>query len=315
MDQRLLLSLAVALDYLLGDPLWWPHPVCAIGWVISTYEGLIRCSRLSLKVGGYVLAGLTMLTVLMILTFLLWLARLVHPVVQRLLVVYFLYSSLAAKSLRVAAMKVYRALHEGDLEGARYQLSHIVGRDTQKLDRQGIIKAAVETVAENTIDGVLAPLFFIGLGIMFQVPVQLVYLYKTINTLDSMVGYVHEPYREIGYASAKLDDLVNLIPARVGSLLMLIAGALLGGDLKAGWRIWHRDHRKHKSPNSGHPEAVVAGLLQIQLGGSNTYFGQVVHKPTIGDFTRTPDEEDIRKAIRITYGAQVLGTLCFLVLL
>src|SRR5690606_31611887 len=161
--------------------------------------------------------------------------------------------------------------------------------------------AVIETVAENTVDGVLAPIFYMVLGFYFKAPVQFALAYKVINTMDSMVGYIQAPYTEIGYAAAKLDDIANYIPARMGSILMILGGGLLGLNPKGGFHSLMRDRRNHKSPNSGYPEAAVAGLLKIQLGGSNTYFGQTVHKPTIGDRIRPLDENHIMDAIKIMY--------------
>ncbi len=312
MDKAFII-IVVILDFLLGDPEGMPHPVCGIGKVITTYETLLRRLKwLPLELGGFILAGSTIFTIWTIISLLLKAAALIHPWVHRILVIYFLYTALAAKCLKVEAMKVYQALGEDDLEEARRYLSYIVGRDTQTLDGQGIIRGAVETVAENTIDGVIAPILYMGLGMALGIPVQMTYLYKTINTLDSMVGYMHEPYREIGYASAKLDDIANFIPARSGSLIMLLAGGLVGLDVKSGYRILKRDRRNHKSPNSGHPESVVAGLLNIELGGSSIYFGHVVQKPTMGDGKRSLEDEDILRTIRITYISQVIAALLVL---
>ncbi|MBC7958895.1 MAG: cobalamin biosynthesis protein CobD, partial [Vallitaleaceae bacterium] len=206
-------------------------------------------------------------------------------------------------------MKVYSALKADDLSEGRRFVSYLVGRDTQNLNKEQVTRAAVETAAENTVDGILAPLFFMVIGLIFGVPVQAVFLYKTINTLDSMVGYIQEPYREIGFFSAKTDDVFNYIPARIGSVFMLLGGAFLGYDFKNGKRILIRDRRNHKSPNCAYPESVVAGLLGIQMGGTNQYFNQTLVKPTIGDASRSIEIEDIPASLKIMVASQVVMLL------
>jgi len=223
---------------------------------------------------------------------------------------YLVSTSLAAKTLSVEVHKVKSALMAGNLAEARIQVGYLVGRDTTELTEKEIIRATVETTAENTIDGVLAPLFYMFLGLFMPVfwlnPGVLVMLYKATNTLDSMVGYVQEPYKDFGYASAKFDDLLNIIPARIGSLFMLLGGMVLGLNIKEGYRIYLRDRYNHKSPNSAHPESVVAGLLGIQLGGNNQYFGEILEKPTIGDPINALVPFDIRETVSIMYSSEVL---------
>lgn len=223
---------------------------------------------------------------------------------------YLIVTALAAKTLAIEVQKVMTALMGGDIEVSRVQVGYLVGRDTSELKEKEIIRATVETTAENTIDGVLAPIFYLLLGALIPVPwlnpVMLVMLYKATNTLDSMVGYVQEPYKDFGYASAKFDDLVNFIPARLGSIFMLVAGMFLGYTFNDGCRIFKRDRHNHKSPNSAHPESVVAGLLGIQLGGTNQYFGEILEKPTIGDAKSPLEILDIRETITIMYGSEVV---------
>ena len=198
---------------------------------------------------------------------------------------------------------MYKALKKDDLEGARYAVSMIVGRDTQVLDATGVAKAAVETVAENTSDGVIAPLIYLAIG----GPI-LGFMYKAINTMDSMVGYKNDKYMYFGRCAAKLDDVVNYIPARISALLMIAVSFLPGKayDGKGAWRIWRRDRRKHASPNSAQTEAVCAGSLGVQLAGDASYFGKIVKKPTIGDAHRPVEYEDIKRANGLLYRTAIL---------
>ncbi len=201
-------------------------------------------------------------------------------------------------------MKVYKALKKGDVEAARTAVSMIVGRDTSCLTEEGITKAAVETVAENTSDGVIAPLLFMAVG-----GAPLGFFYKAVNTMDSMVGYHNEKYEYFGRAAARLDDVLNWIPARISGILMVFSSFLLGFDGKGAWRIYWRDKRNHKSPNSAQTEAACAGALGLQLAGDAVYFGRVVKKPTIGDRKRPAEAEDIRRANRMMYLASCLALL------
>jgi len=296
----------VILDYIFGDPHWIPHPIAIIGRIIKGYEILIRKSSIPLRLGGFLLAIGTILTVISLINLILYIAVTIHPVLHLMTTIYFLYTSLAAKCLHIESNKVYNSLKYENIKEARRQLSYLVGRDTSQLSEKEIIRGAVETVSENTIDGVLAPTIYMLVGFLFGMPVQLVFLYKTINTLDSMVGYTNEYYRDIGYSSAKLDDFTNYIPARLGSILMLIAGGLLGYDLKNGFKILMRDRRNHKSPNCGYPESAVAGLLNIEIGGANIYFGEKIYKPTIGDKNKELELRHIKDAIKIMYCSQLI---------
>lgn len=306
MSGALTLLVAVLLDYRIGDPQGWPHPIIAIGRWVKILEKALRKMGLDNRLGGVLLwLGTTGGTVA-VLTAILYGASIIHPYVEAAVTVYFLFASLAATSLKTEVMKVTKALNQGDLAEGRQWLSWLVGRDTAQLTQEEVIKGAVETVAENTIDGVLAPLMFILLGLFFGCPVQMVFLYKAVNTLDSMVGYIQEPYTRMGWFSAMMDDGFNLIPARVGSVLMLMAGGVLGMDLDNGRKVFKRDHGNHKSPNAGWPESVVAGLLNIQLGGTHTYFGEVLEKPTIGDAHRPATAEDIHRTTKIMYMAEFI---------
>lgn len=305
------------LDLLLGDPHGLIHPVQIIGWFITKIkEGLQRliygCSWKEVKekglerkpraelIAGYVLTVLIVIGTFLVIAGILYGAGRIHPWLRFGLETFFIYQILATKSLKTESMKVYCRLKEGDLEGARKEISYLVGRDTQQLDESEVAKADVETIAENTADGVIAPLFFIALG-----GAPLGFAYKAVNTLDSMVAYRNEELLHIGHASAKLDDICNFIPARLAAMMMLLAAAVLRLDVKDAWRIFRRDRFSHLSPNSAQTEAVAAGALHIQLGGTHNYFGKPVEKPTIGDDIRPVEYEDIRRTNRLLYVSAV----------
>ncbi|EOD00745.1 adenosylcobinamide-phosphate synthase CbiB [Caldisalinibacter kiritimatiensis] len=316
MDWIKILLIAIIFDIIIGDPPNWPHPIRYIGSVIKVYEKAIRKQKwFNLKVGGFFLTALTLITVVFIVTLLSEVTKIIHPVFNSIVSIYFTYTALATKCLHVEAKKVYTAVKSDDIKLSRKMLSYIVGRETTNLNYQEIIRGAVETVAENTIDGVLAPMFYFIVGVYIGYPVHMIILYKTINTLDSMVGYIQESYKDIGYASAKLDDIANFIPARVGSILMLLSGFIFRYNVINGAKILIRDRRNHKSPNCGYPESVVAGLLDVQLGGSNTYFGQILYKPTIGDKNKKLTAINIVDSIKIMYGAQCIFILLILLMI
>ncbi len=315
MKEVLILFTAVLIDSIMGDPYWLPHPIIFIGNMIKKYEGIIRRIKfIPLKIGGFILTIGSIITVMIVIFSILFIANIIHPVLKLVIMVYLLYTSLAGRCLHLEGNKVYESLIEKDIEKSRKLLSYLVGRDTSELTLQDITRGIVETIAENTVDGVLAPVFYIIIGFFIGMPVEMAFLYKTINTLDSMVGYKQEPYKDIGYASAKLDDIANYIPARLGSLLMLGAGGILGYDIRRGLKILIRDRRNHKSPNCGYPESAVAGMLNIQLGGTNTYFGERVYKPTIGDDVVPLEPKHIKDTVRIMYGAQVIMITGFLLI-
>jgi len=295
-------------DLILGDPLWLPHPVRGIGSLVSKGEKVCRtfdCRTAS----GQLVCGIVLALVVCFLAFIipfliLFMAYRYHVVLGFVLEVVMCYQILALKSLRRESMKVYYELVKGDLPEARKKLSFIVGRDTENLDQSRVIKATVETVAENLSDGVIAPLFFILLG-----GAPLGFLYKAINTLDSMIGYKNEKYFYFGRFAARLDDVANYLPARISAYLMIAAAYLSGLDGKGARRIYRRDRYKHPSPNSAHPEAACAGALQVQLAGDSYYSGRLVAKPTIGDDIRPVQPEDILKANRLLYVSSFLGLI------
>ncbi|WP_213989707.1 adenosylcobinamide-phosphate synthase CbiB [Sodalis sp. dw_96] len=299
------------LDLWLGDPPHWPHPVRWMGNAISGMQRLIRrcCRRESLLYLGGGVLWLTVVGGTWLISDLLLRLLAFSPWLQWLAEVWLTYTLLATRCLRDAAMAVYQALRADTLEESRRQLSYIVGRDTQHLSRPQIMRAVVETVAENSVDGVIAPLFWLFIG-----GVPLAMAYKAVNTLDSMVGYRTPKYRAIGYVSAKLDDAANWLPARLGWMVLALSAGALRLDGRGAWRIGWRDRHQHKSPNCAWSEATVAGALGVRLGGPNRYFNEWVEKPWIGEETREIHLDDITCAIRLMYlaSAMTLVLLCLL---
>lgn len=302
--------LGFLLDLCFGDPYWMPHPVRLIGRMISWSETVLRRMFPKSRAGEH-LAGAVQTLLIALGCFggslgILWGCFRVHPLFYLAVQAFFCYQILATKALKNESMKVCRKLRGQDLPGARVAVSMIVGRDTQNLDACGIAKATVETVAENTCDGVIAPLFYLALG-----GAPLGFLYKAVNTMDSMVGYQNERYQFFGTAAAKTDDILNWLPARLASFLMIACAKFLGFDRTEAKRVYRRDRRNHKSPNSAHTESVCAGALGIQLGGDAFYFGKLHRKPTIGDPRQPVTCEHIPAANRLLYGTAVGAVLLF----
>lgn len=296
------------IDLLLGDPAWMPHPVVCMGRCISALEKLLR--RIFPKTpkgelaGGVILAAVLPLGTLVFTGLCVWGLGLVHPALSFALQVLWCWQALAAKGLRQESENVRRALVTGTLDDARKAVSRIVGRDTAALSREGVIRAAVETVAENFSDGVVAPLFWMLLG---GAPLALAY--KAVNTMDSMVGYKNDRYLYFGRAAAKLDDAANWLPSRLAALLLVAAAPLTGQNAGRAFAIWRRDRRKHASPNSAQTESAMAGALGVRLAGPASYFGKIHQKPWIGDDTRPIEPEDITRAGRMLYAGSVLALL------
>ncbi|MCL6592854.1 MAG: adenosylcobinamide-phosphate synthase CbiB [Alicyclobacillus sp.] len=296
MNAPWLAALALAWDRLLGDPAWLPHPVVAMGrWIACGERWLLRPQQppwLQRAAGG-LLAGLTALF---------WAALPyagLHglqrwPGVAWVLDALLIWTTVAWKGLADAGRAVLTAFQQGGLAAARDQVGRVVGRDTEHLGESEVVRAAVETLAENIVDGIVAPLFYACLG-----GAPLAWLYRAVNTLDSMVGYKNERYRDFGWASARLDDVLNYLPARMTALLLLLAARCAGLDARAGWQVLRRDARKHPSPNSGWPEAFAAGALGVQLGGWNRYRGVWSHRAELGEARRPLAVADIARTVRL----------------
>ncbi|MBC2253960.1 cobalamin biosynthesis protein [Listeria ivanovii] len=297
------------LDCLLGDPYSWPHPIKAIGNFIQllvTFLRKISESEKWLYVAGGILFVLTVGLTGALSAFLLFISAKVAYWLYVIVFIYLSYTTLAVTCLAKEARKIQRTLTTGDLAAARIQVGMIVGRDTENLSREQISKATIETVAENTADGVIAPLFYLFIG----GPV-LALMYKAVNTLDSMVGYKTEKYRAIGFVSAKMDDIANFIPARLTWLFLVIASFLLKYNSRAAWKIGLRDRKKHTSPNCAYPEGAVAGALDITLGGTHEYFGETVVKPTIGAGASPVTQQQISQTIKLLYTASSCAFILF----
>ena len=290
------------LDALFGDPAWLPHPVVYMGKAISKLETFLR-PRLPKTPQGELLGGAIVAFCLPVGTFLLtglvcWGAARLHPLLGLAVQMFWCGQALAARGLVQESTNVYKELKKPDLPGARKAVSRIVGRDTAELTAEGVTKAAVETVAENASDGVIAPLLYMLIG---GAPLALTY--KAINTMDSMLGYKNEKYLYFGRVPAKLDDVANYIPSRLAGLLWVAAAAFTHNDAKGAWKIWRRDRRRHASPNSAQTESACAGALGVQLAGPAYYFGEYYAKPTIGDALRPIEPEDILRANQMMYVA------------
>ena len=294
------------LDALFGDPAWLPHPVVYMGKAISRLEKFLR-PRLPKTPQGELLGGAIVAFCLPVGTFLLtglvcWGAARLHPLLGLAVQMFWCGQALAARGLVQESTNVYKELKKPDLPGARKAVSRIVGRDTAELTAEGVTKAAVETVAENASDGVIAPLLYMLIG---GAPLALTY--KAINTMDSMLGYKNEKYLYFGRVPAKLDDVANYLPSRLAGLLWVAAAAFTHNDAKGAWKIWRRDRRRHASPNSAQTESACAGALGVQLAGPAYYFGQYYPKLTIGDALRPIEPEDILRANRMMVAESILA--------
>lgn len=305
--------IGMILDWIFGDPVWLYHPVRIIGKWISFLEKILRKfagdqegNEKKLLIAGGILWILVILASAAVPMGILYLAEKLSPCAAFVLECFWCYQLLAARSLGKESKKVYKKLIQDDLSGARLAVSMIVGRDTENLTVEGVTKAAVETVAENTNDGVIAPLIYMLIG----GPI-LGFVYKAVNTMDSMLGYKNEKYLYFGRVAAEMDDVAGFIPARISALLMILASCLLGMDGKNALWIWKRDRRKHASPNAAQTEAVCAGALQVQLAGDAWYFGKKHEKDTIGDPIRNIEPKDILRSEKLMIGTEVLTFLLF----
>lgn len=305
----LIITCAFILDLLFGDPSCLPHPICLIGNMISSLEKIIRKTLKNEFLGGLILS-IIVIGISFFLPFLIiYFANKINFYFGLLIEIYFCFQILATKSLKTESMKVYEPLKNNDIDNARKYLSFIVGRDTQGLDEKAITKATVETIAENTTDGVIAPLFFIAIG-----GAPFGFLYKAINTLDSMIGYKNEKYINFGKFAARLDDVANFIPSRLSAVLMILSSFFIRLNVRNAIKIYLRDRKNHKSPNSAQTESVCAGALDIQLAGDAVYFGKLTKKPTIGDENKEIKPEDIILANKLMYGTVILGALLFILI-
>lgn len=295
------IAVGFILDLIFGDPYALPHPIIYIGKLISF------CDKHFYSKKRAFFRGMLMTTLVCAVSFavsaaVLYLCGQVSVYLAAAVETFWIFQILACRSLCTESMKVYHALKNEGIDSAREKLSYIVGRDTKSLSEEEIIAATVETVAENTTDGVTAPFVYMAIG-----GAPLGFLYKAVNTLDSMVGYRTERYELFGRASARLDDAANFIPSRICALLMIASCGINGLDMRGAWRIFKRDRLNHLSPNSAQTESVIAGALGIQLGGTHDYFGTPVEKPTIGDKHRVLDCEDIKTVNKVMITTAVLS--------
>ena len=293
--------IAVGLDALCGDPRWLPHPVQAIAKLALAIEEPLRRTISNPKYAGIVATIAVVGGTAGCCAALLWIATMIHPLLGDLVAIFILYTTLAARDLSRHARAVEQPLHEGDLPQARQQVAMLVGRDTDQLGEDEITRATVESVAENTVDGVTAPLLFA----LFGGPIFAM-SYKAINTLDSTFGYKNERYLHFGWASARLDDVANFIPARISALLVPVAAKLLKLDAKQAWAIMCRDRHNHPSPNGGQIEAAMAGAMNVRLGGENSYFGKSSFRPYMGEAKQTLCARHIGEVIRLMWVTSAL---------
>lgn len=304
--------IAYIIDIFLGDPKGYPHPVKLIGKMISYFEDKLRKiikNNNDETIAGYFLCGMTVLITFIISKSFLYISRIINPFVEYVVNIILIYTCIATNDLAKSANAVLKALKEGDVDSARSKLSYIVSRDTGNLCQSEIARGTVETVAENISDGIIAPMFYAFIG-----GASLALAYKSASTLDSMVGYKNDKYINIGYASAKLDDILNFIPSRITGILIVIASLFLGYDYKNSFMIFRRDRLKHESPNSAHGEAALAGALDIRLGGLNYYFGKPESKPYLGDGEKDITFENIDDSIRLMYASSAFGLVIFFII-
>ena len=299
------LASAYVLDLLAGDPQWLPHPVRWIGWGVSRVEKLLynpEATPSRHRVSGAALWLIVVAVVICAAMALIGIANLGGRACRDIVLIWLAYTTLATRSLHAESARVAMALRHGDIESARVGLSRIVSRDTANLDAPAILRALVETVSENISDGIVAPLFYLSL---FGPVGALVY--KTINTMDSMLGYMNDRYRYFGWFAARADDIANWVPARLSGWLLVGASACLHMNWRAAIRVMRRDARKMKSPNAGYPEAAAAGALGIRLGGANVYFGLLVEKPLLGDPLSPICPRTYEQMINLMYATSILA--------
>lgn len=294
---------AYILDLILGDPIWLYHPVRVIGKSITFGEKILY-NKKNKKFFGGILAFSIIITTFIISYFI----GKISPIFK----LYFLYTTLATKSLAQEGKKVITILGNGDVERAKKELSYLVSRDTKSMNNNDIIRSILETISENSVDGIIAPMFYAFIGSFFSLSLPFAMTYKAINTLDSMVGYKNDKYIDFGMVSAKIDDIVNFLPARLGGgIIIPISSFILGLDYKNSWKIFFRDRLNHSSPNSGNPESAFAGALGVRFGGKTSYFGKVYDKPTIGDKKNDFKLSQVNSAIKLLYTSSFISLLFF----
>lgn len=301
------LYVGYVLDLIFGDPYFMPHPVRYIGKAINYLEKIFRKifkSDISLKISGFLFTFIIVFATYAFYFLLLKIANEISSLFAFALESFVIYQIFATKCLSDEGKKLYKTLEDDDMTQSRKWISYLVSRDTDNMTKEDIIKATIETISENIIDGIISPLFFIIIG---GAPLGMAY--KAANTLDSMVGYKNEKYYNFGYASAKFDDILNYIPARLSGLLVLMSAFILKMDYKASFKTLIRDRKNHSSPNSAYSEAATAGALKIQLGGKASYFGHVEMKQTMGDYIETPAPKHIKDTIKIMFVSSMLGML------
>ncbi|BHH83146.1 adenosylcobinamide-phosphate synthase CbiB [Desulforhopalus sp. 52FAK] len=309
MDYSFLLIFSLVLDSIFGDPRWYPHPVCGIGWFISKCEVFFRRRISNLRLAGKLIVISVIGATIAIVFSLIYVAQLYSVHLETILAVVLIYMAFSTKDLLVHSTAVYSALlSDNPLENGRKEVGKIVGRDTSELNQEAITRACVETVAENMVDGATAPVFFAILSSFLAPVLPLspigcsalgIFAYKAINTMDSMIGYKNDQYIDLGRAAARLDDLVNFIPARISGVILIISAFVLRFNYRNSAVIYFRDRANHSSPNAAHPEAAVAGALGVRLGGPSIYFGTLVEKPYIGDNLTPINPEHIGQVNRL----------------
>jgi adenosylcobinamide-phosphate synthase len=309
MDLSYQILIAFFLDLAIGDPRGYPHPVRIIGFVAKRLESLTRKRFSNPMIAGAWTTGLIVGGVLICSWDLLWILKDIHPITETVGSIFLIYSCISVRSLYDESRPVFKHLDKGQIDLARKSLANIVGRDTKNLNKREISKATVETIAESTVDGIIAPLFYACLG---GAPLALAY--KAVNTLDSMFGYKNDTYIHFGKVSARLDDAANWLPARMGGLFMAAGATLCGFNGKRSWKTVQRDGANHLSPNAGIPEAAMAGALGIQLGGPSFYSKQQVEKPFIGNLENEIHATDILHSHKIMFTSAILGLIVFIIL-
>lgn len=304
------ITIGFILDLIIGDPQNPYHPIRFIGALCKKLESFFRSRfKNNLKIAGLVTWLVAVFSVYILSSIILWVIGYFSWILATIAAGVMIYFCISTKALKVEGLKVVSFVLKDDIEGARKQLSYIVGRDTMNLDKEAILRAVIETIAENMADGVIAPLLYAGIG-----GAPLAFAYKAVNTMDSMFGYKNDEYMDFGFFPAKIDDVFNFIPARLAGYLTVAAAYLLGFNGERSLRIYNRDKFNHSSPNSAHPEAAFAGALGVRLGGANYYFGKLVEKPTIGDNLEDITVNKVNEANKLLYVASTMGWLVALLI-